>query len=33
MIFKYFKGEPNTFVIRYRNGKVIKHGEGLTFWY
>ena len=33
MILKYFKGEPNTYVIRYKNGKVRKHGEGLTFWY
>lgn len=33
MILKYFKGEPNAYVIRYKNGKVRKHGEGLTFWY
>ena len=33
MLFRYFKGEPNTYVIRYRNGKVRKYGEGLTFWY
>lgn len=33
MLFKYFKGEPNTYVIRYRNGKLRTHGEGLTFWY
>lgn len=33
MIFKYFKGEPNTYVIRYKNGNVKKHGAGLTFWY
>ena len=33
MILNYFKGEPNSFVIRYRNGKVKSTGEGLTFWY
>jgi hypothetical protein len=33
MIINYFKGEPNNFVIRYRNGKIKKSGEGLTFWY
>ena len=32
-ILKYFKGEPNTYVIRYKDGKVRKYGEGLTFWY
>ena len=33
MILKYFKGEPNTYVIRYKNGVVKKEGVGLTFWY
>ena len=33
MILRYYKGEPNIYVIRYRNGKVVKHGDGLTFWY
>ena len=33
MIYKYYKGEPNTYVIRYRSGKVRNHGPGLTFWY
>jgi len=33
MIIKYFKGEPNTYVIRYKNGKLLEHAEGLTFWY
>lgn len=33
MIINYFKGEPNQYVIRYKNGKVIKHGDGLDFWY
>lgn len=33
MIPRYFKGEPNTYVIRYKNGRVADHGEGLDFWY
>lgn len=33
MIIKYFKGEPNTYVIRYKKGSVKKQGTGLTFWY
>ena len=33
MVIRYFKGEPNTYVIRYKNGKVRAHGAGLTFWY
>jgi regulator of protease activity HflC (stomatin/prohibitin superfamily) len=33
MFIRYFKGEPNQYVIRYRNGRVAQHGEGLDFWY
>ena len=33
MFIKYFKGEPNKYVIRYKNGHVTNHGEGLDFWY
>ena len=33
MLIKYFKGEPSTHVIRYRNGKIIASGEGANFWY
>jgi hypothetical protein len=32
-LVQYYKGEPNVHVIRYRNGKPIAHGPGLTFWY
>ncbi|MDH5178300.1 MAG: SPFH domain-containing protein [Gammaproteobacteria bacterium] len=32
-MYRYFKGEPNAFVIRYKNGKLKRHGPGLTFWY
>lgn len=33
MLINYFKGEPNNYVIRYRNGQVVNHGEGLDFFY
>jgi regulator of protease activity HflC (stomatin/prohibitin superfamily) len=33
MVLNYYKGEPNTYVIRYRNGQARQHGVGLTFWY
>jgi hypothetical protein len=33
MFIKYFKGEPSTHVIRYRNGKIVADGEGANFWY
>jgi regulator of protease activity HflC (stomatin/prohibitin superfamily) len=33
MFINYFKGEPNKYVIRYKNGHVTNHGEGLDFWY
>ena len=33
MFIKYFKGEPNSHIIAYRNGKIIRHGAGITLWY
>lgn len=33
MLINYFKGEPNVHVIRYRNGKIVEHGDGANFWY
>jgi len=33
MFINYFKGEPGTHVIRYRNGKAVASGEGVSFWY
>ncbi len=33
MLIKYFKGEPNVHVIRYRSGKIVQHGDGINFWY
>lgn len=33
MFIHYFKGEPDQYIIRYKNGRIIKHGEALDFWY
>ncbi len=32
-MFEYYKGEPNTYTICFKNGKVKKHGAGINFWY
>lgn len=29
----YFKGEPGNYILRYRNGRLVDHGPGLTFFY
>lgn len=29
----YFKADSSTFIIKSVNGKVIKQGKGLSFWY
>ena len=31
--FKYFKADPATYVLHYKNGKVAKSGQGLSFFY
>lgn len=33
MMFNYYKGEPNTYTICFKDGKVRKHGVGINFWY
>lgn len=33
MSIKYYKGEPSTYVLRYRRGRLVEHDVGLTFWY
>lgn len=33
MVIQYYKGEPNHYVVRYRDGRVMRHGPGLVFWY
>src|SRR5690349_824261 len=30
---RYFKGQPGEYVIRYRGGRVVSQGTGLTFYY
>ena len=31
--FRYVKASPSTYVIQYKNGKPVREGTGLTFWY
>lgn len=33
MYIQHYKGEPSTYVIRYRAGRPVKHGRGLDLWY
>jgi hypothetical protein len=33
MLIQFFKGEPNLYAIRYRDGKVKQAGQGINFWY
>lgn len=33
MLFNYYKGEPNTHTLCYRNGKLVRHGAGINFIY
>ena len=33
MVFRYYKGEPNLYVICHRNGRVVRHGAGINFFY
>lgn len=32
-MIKYFKGEPNVHIVRYKRGEIAKDGAGLAFWY
>ncbi|HCL56005.1 MAG TPA: membrane protease subunit, stomatin/prohibitin [Spirochaetia bacterium] len=31
--WKYVKFDPNFYIFKYKNGKVVKEGLGLSFWY
>lgn len=31
--FRYVKTNPSTYLIQYKNGKPVREGTGLTFWY
>ncbi len=33
MFINYYKGEPNSYVLSHRNGKLKKHGAGINFFY
>jgi len=33
MLFNYYKGEPNTYVLCHRNGTLMEHGVGINFFY
>lgn len=33
MMINYYKGEPNTYTVCYRDGKIIRHGAGINFLY
>jgi hypothetical protein len=30
---RYIKADPNTYLIQYKHGKLIRAGKGLSFWY
>ena len=32
-MIRYFKGEPNVHVIKFRNGTMAREGRGINFWY
>lgn len=33
MFINYYKGEPNTYLLCHRNGKLVRHGAGINFFY
>jgi hypothetical protein len=33
MLINYYKGEPNTYVLCHRNGRLVQHGAGINFFY
>jgi len=33
MLINYYKGEPNSYVLSHRNGKLKQHGAGINFFY
>ncbi len=33
MLINYYKGEPNSYVLSHRNGKLAQHGAGINFYY
>jgi hypothetical protein len=31
--FRFIKFQPSEYVLKYSNGKIVKEGVGLSFWY
>ena len=31
--FRYVKSSPSQYLLQYRNGKIVREGTGLSFWY
>ena len=31
--FRYVKSSPSQYLLQYRNGRVVREGTGLAFWY
>ena len=32
-MFNYYRGEPNTYTVSFRDGNVVRHGAGINFWF
>ncbi len=32
-MFRYYKGDPSTYTICFKDGKVARHGAGINFWF
>ncbi len=32
-MFRYFKGSPDSYVVKFHDGKVTRHGRGISFYY
>lgn len=32
-MFKFFKGDPNSHIFVFKNGKIIRHGKGIDVWF
>jgi len=33
MTIQFFKGEPSSYVFQFRNGRIVRQGLGIQFWY
>lgn len=32
-MFRYYKGDPNAFILAFRKGRVVRRGAGISFWF